>query len=283
MTDLPDLTLAYLRQRPASAARELEGLAAADAAEVLRRVPARVSAPVVAAMSSVSAARCAAALPADAAAALCSELSWSDAAALLRRLESGPRESLLAELPGKMARRLRRSLDYGDDVVGAWIELDVPAILHDRDVAEAVLLLARSRADSSSHLFLTDAARCYNGAVPLAALLRSVSTAPLSALAVRDVQPLHDNASLASASSNPGWELTTVLPVVNHRGVLLGGLNRRTLHKAIGSAGPSSSQVTRAALPAEMLKAYLRSGEGLLRLLLQGTVAKRGGDSGSPR
>lgn len=282
MTELPDLTLAYLQQRPESAARALDGMTAADAAEVLRRVPARVSAPVVAAMSAVSAARCAAELPAAAAAALCAVLSWPDAAALLRRLEERAREAVLAELPGKMARRLRRSLEYGDDVVGAWIELDVPAILDDRDVGEALQLLAQLPVHSGSELFITDAAQRCSGTVPLAALLNSAPTVPLAALARSDIQPLLDNASLASVADNPGWELATILPVVSHRGLLLGGLNRRTLQKAIGNAGPAS-QVSRASLPAEMLKAYLRSGEGLLRLLLQGTFEKGGGDSGRQR
>jgi magnesium transporter len=282
VTELPDLTLAYLQQRPESAARALEGMTAADAAEVLRRVPARVSAPVVAAMSAVSAARCAAELPADAAAALCAVLSWPDAAALLRRLDERAREAVLAELPGKMARRLRRSLEYGDDVVGAWIELDVPAILDDRDVGEALKLLAQLPVHSGSHLFITDAAQRCSGTVPLAALLTSAPTVPLAALAGSNIQPLLDNASLGSVADNPGWELATILPVVSHRGLLLGGLSRRTLQKAIGNAGPAS-RVSRASLPAEMLKAYLRSGEGLLRLLLQGTFAKVGGDSGRQR
>lgn len=282
MTDLPELTLAYLQQRPESAARALEGLAPIDAAEILRRVPARVAAPVVAAMSSISAARCATELPADAAAALCADLSWSDAAALLRRLAEGTREAVLAELPGKMARRLRRSLDYADDVVGAWIELDVPAILDDRDVGEAVRLLAQSPAHSGSHLLLSDAGQRYNGAVPLAALLNSAPTMPLSALAQSEIQPLHDSASLASVTDNRGWELTTILPVVSHRGLLLGGLHRRTLRKALNQAGPLSKEA-RPLLPAEMLKAYLRSGEGLLRLLLHGTVAESRGNTGSQR
>jgi Mg/Co/Ni transporter MgtE len=282
VTELPDLTLAYLQQRPESAARSLEGMTAADAAEILRRVPSRISAPVVAAMSPVSAARCVTELPAGVAAALCAALSWSDTAALLRRLEARKRDTVLAELPGKMARRLRRSLDYADDVVGAWIELDAPTILDGRDVGEAVQLLARSPVQGGSHLLLTDAAQRYSGMVPLFALLKSAATMPLSALAQSDVQPLYDSASLASVTDAQGWELSTVLPVVNHRGVLLGGVSRRTLLKALGQASPAT-HAARVSLPAEMLKAYLRSGEGLLRLLMQRTTAESRGRAGSRR
>jgi Mg/Co/Ni transporter MgtE len=280
--ELPELTLAFLQQRPESAARTLEGLTAADAAEILRRMPARISAPVAAAMSSLSAARCAAELPAGAAAALCAALSWSDAAALLRQLQPQARLTVLAELPEKLARRFSRSLAYADDVVGAWIELDVPAVPDDRNVGEALQLLANSPAHSGSHLLLTDVAQRYKGTIPLGALVKSAATAALSELAQRDVQPLRDSASLISVTENPGWDLATVLPVVSHRGELLGGLSRRTLHKAMRQAGPPPQQAG-TSLAAEMIRAYLQSGEGLLRLLLQGKTGMGGGDAGGRR
>ena len=233
-------------------------------------------------MSSLSAARCAAELPADVAAALCAALSWSDAAAVLRQLEPRAREAVLAELPARLAQRFARSFAYSGDLVGAWVELDIPAVPDDRNVAEALQLLARSPGHSGSHLLLTDAAQRYRGSLPIDALVKSASTAALSELARRDPQPLRDSASLASVTDNPGWDLATVLPVVSHRGELLGGLTRRTLHKAINQAVPPS-QPAGASLTAELLRAYLQSGEGLLRLLLQGRDRKTGGDAGSPR
>ena len=282
MPELPELTLAFLQQRPESAARTLEGLSAADAAEILRRMPARIAAPVAAAMSSSSAARCAAELPADVAAALCAALSWSDAAAVLRQLEPRAREAVLAELPAKLAQRFARSLAYSADVVGAWIELDIPAVPDDRSVAEALQLLARSAGDSGSHLLLTDAAQRHTGSLPLDALVKSASTAALSELARRDLPPLRDSASLASVTGSPGWDVATVLPVVSHRGELLGGLTRRTLHKAIDQAA-APPQPAGTSLTGALLRAYLQSGEGLLRLLLQGKDGRVGGDAGDPR
>lgn len=279
MAELPELTLAYLQQRPESAARALEGLLAADAAEVLRRAPARIAAPVVGAMSSLRAAQCAAALPADMAAALCAALSWPDAAALLRRLDGAARERVLEELPERTARRFRRSLDHPDDVVGAWIEFEVPAILEDRTVGDAAHLLEQSSAYAGSHLLLTDATQRYRGMIGLAALLTSAAASPLAPLAQHGIQPLRDVASLASVAEHPGWEAATILPVVNHRGELLGGLSRQTLRKALRQAATASREAG-ASLPAEMLKAWLVSGEGLLRLLVQGAVDERRGDPG---
>jgi len=279
VAELHELTLAYLQQRPESAARALEGLLAADAAEVLQRAPARIAAPVVGVMSSVRAAQCAAELPAETAAALCAALSWPDAAALLRRLDGEARERVLEELPERTARRFRRSLDYPDDVVGAWIEFEVPAILDDRTVTDAVRLLEQSPAYAGSHLLLTDTTQRYRGMIALAALLASAATSTLATLAQDGAQPVRDAASLASVAEHPGWEAATVLPVVNHRGELLGGLTRQTLRKALKQAAPASRDAG-ASLPAEMLKAWLLSGEGLLRLLVQGAGDGRGSDPG---
>jgi magnesium transporter len=268
MAALPELALAYLRERPDSAARTLEELAGEDAAAILLRAPARIAAPVLAAMTTLYAARCMAQMPADIAAARCQELSWPDAAGLLRAMDSTARDALLAELPESKARRFRRSLDYGESTIGAWLELDTAAILAERSVAEALRLLTDISSYAESHLLLTDANQRYVGTVALGSLLSSSLAAPLDTLAARDMHALRDTASLESAVAAPDWERSTILPVVNHRGELLGGLTRRTLRRALQSTteriheGPSS-------LFTQLLKAYLSSGEGLLRLLLQ--------------
>jgi len=268
MTELPELTLAYLRQRPESAARALEALASEDAAGILLRAPSRIAAPVLAGMTTIYAARCVAQMPPAVAAAHCDELPWSDSAGLFRALEGPVRDALLAELPEGRARRFRRSLDYAEDTIGAWVEPDAAAMPSDRSVADAGRLLAGMTGYAESHLLLTDIAQRYVGTVTLGALLSSVPVTPLEALAVRDMRPLRDTASVASALAAPDWERSTILPVVNHRGELLGGLTRRTLTRAL-QARLAHQRDEPASLFTHLLRAYLSSGEGLVRLLLQ--------------
>ncbi len=268
MTELPELTLAYLRERPESAARALEGLTSEDAAGIMLRAPSRIAGPVLAAMTTLYAARCIAQLPAQVAAAHCDELPWSDSAGLLRTLDGSAREALLAALPGGKARRLRRSLAYADDAIGAWVEPDAAAMPTDRTVADAGRLLAGMNGYAESHLLLTDAAQRYAGAVTLGRLLSSVPGAPLETLAARDLLPLRDSASIGSALGAGDWERSTILPVVNHRGELLGGLNRRTLSRALQDMA-ARDRGESPSLFVHLLKAYLASGEGLLQLLLQ--------------
>ncbi len=280
MTELPELTLAYLRERPESAARALEGLASGDAAGIMLHAPSRIAAPVLAAMTTHYAARCVAQLPAEVAAAHCDELPWSDSAGLLRALEESAREFLLAELPEGKARRFRRSLTYADDAIGAWVQADAMSMPADRSATDASRLLAGMAHYSESHLLLTDATQRYAGSVALGRLLTALPGATLATLDSRDVRPLRDTASLGAALAAEDWERATMLPVVNHRGELLGGLTRRTLKRAL--------QVTAArdrdeppSLFAHLLKAYLTSGEGLLRLLLQAPSEPRAPGPGS--
>jgi len=268
MTELPELTLAYLRERPESAARALEGLPSEDAAGIMLHAPSRIAGPVLAAMTTLYAARCVTELPTDVAAAHCDELPWSDCAGVLRVLEAPARESLLGALPGSKARRLRRSLAYADNTIGAWVEPDAAALPADRSVEDAGRLLAGMPDYAESHLLLTDATQRYSGAVTLGRLLSSAAGTALETLASRDLRPLRDTASLGSALAADDWERSTILPVVNHRGELLGGLTRRTLGHALQDMAARDRNEP-PPLFAQLLKAYLASGEGLLRLLLQ--------------
>jgi Mg/Co/Ni transporter MgtE len=267
VADVPELTLAFLQQKPASAARALESLPALDAAELLRHVPVRISAPVVSAMTTIAAARCVHCLPLDLSGALCQSLPWPDASALLRQSDAAHREGILSSLPRATSRRFRRSLDYPEAAVGAWVEMDSAAVEENRTVSEAARLLARIDAFAASHLLLTNSTQQYTGVLPVAALVRANPTSALHVLAERDLRPVRDTATLASVARSEDWDRTTLLPVVNHRGELLGGLTRMTLTRALRNQLPDR-EAPRPSLPAFLFNAYLVAGEGLLRMLV---------------
>ena len=268
MADLPQLTLAFLQRQPVAAARTLETLSPEDAAALLMRAPVRIATPVFTAMASIAAARCAEQMAPETAAGLCESLSWADASAVLRRLDAAVREAILAQMPTGLARRFRRSLQYAEGTVGAWIEMDAPVVVEDRTVDEASRLVGQLPGLTASHLLLTNEAQKYTGILPLAALLRATPTATLSTLADRNCLPIRDSASIASVAGSADWETTSLLPVINHRGELLGGITRRTLARAMhGATGGSASG--RPSVFGYLARAYLIAGEGLLRLMLQ--------------
>ncbi|HSN72595.1 MAG TPA: hypothetical protein VLT59_13860, partial [Steroidobacteraceae bacterium] len=210
MAELPQLTLAFLQRQPAAAARTLETLAPADAATLLMRTPVRVSAPVVAAMASIAAARCAQEMDPGTAAAICESLPWSDASAVLRRLDHAARDAILRQMPTGLARRFRRSLEYAEGTIGAWIEMDAPVLVEDRTVSEAIRLVAQLPELAASHVLLTNEAQKYTGVLALAALLRAGPTATLGTLADRTCRPVRDSASIASVAASAEWQTTNL-------------------------------------------------------------------------
>ncbi|HSC09010.1 MAG TPA: hypothetical protein VLD59_19455 [Steroidobacteraceae bacterium] len=276
MAELPHLTLAFLQGHPVSAARTLETLAPEDAAALLEHVPVRIAAPVAGAMSSVAAARCIARLPDENRAGLCAALSWADASAVLRQLGAPTRDAVLDRLPTSMARRFRRSLEYDENEVGAWIDLDAPAIVADRTVGDALRLLGQAPEFPASHVLLTDGAQRYLGVAPLSGLLRVSPATPLDSIAQRGVRALRDAATLASVVSNDDWQSSTVLPVVNHRGELLGGLTRTALHKALDRRA-HKAPAPHSSLFVQLFETYLTAAAGLFQLLVQTSDPAPGG------
>lgn len=278
MAELPQLTLAFLQSHAGSAARAIEVLPPEDAAAVLEHVPVRISAPVFAAMTSLAAARCIAQIPPDIGAALCEALSWPDTSALLRQLDAKHREAILSQLPAATERRFRRSLGYVDSEVGAWVNMDAPAINEDRAVGDAIRLLAQLPDFVASHLILTNDTQHYKGLVALSALLRTHGAVTLATLSQRECRAVRDRASVGSVANSSDWDITTMLPVVNHRGELLGGLARTTLNRALRAQRRAAPVVGQSML-ATLLDAYLVAGDGLLRMLLQADA----GDDPRPR
>jgi len=276
MAELPQLTLAFLQSQPSSAARAIEVLPPANAAALLENVPVRISAPVLAAMTSLAAARCIALLPPEIGAALCEALSWPDTSALLRQLDTAHRDAILSQLPAATARRFSRSLGYLESEVGTWVNMDAPAMNEDRTVGEAMKLLARLPDFTFSHLILTDDTQQYKGLVALSALLRTNTTVALAAIAKRDCRAVRDRASVGTVASSHDWDTTTLLPVVNHRGELLGGLTRTALNRAL-HARRGAAPVASHSMLATLLDAYFVAGDGLLRMML------RAGDAREPQ
>lgn len=268
MAELPQLTLAFLQSQPGSAARAIEVLPPANAAALLEYVPVRISAPVLAAMTSLAAARCIAQLPPEMGAALCEAMSWPDTSALLRQLDTVHRNAILSQLPSATARRFSRSLGYQESEVGSWVNMDAPAMNEDRTVGEAMKLLAQLPDFTSSHLILTDDTQHYKGLVALSALLRTNTNVVLAAIAQRDCRAVWDRASIGSIESSNDWDTTTLLPVVNHRGELLGGLTRTALNRAL-HAQRGAASVTSHSMLATLLDAYLVAGDGFLRMMLR--------------
>jgi len=252
------LALAFLEERPASAARSLEALAPADAAALLELVPVRIAAPALARMTSWGAAQCISGLPTERAGALISQLGSRDALAILRQMSAPARDTVLGGLSDTTARHYRRALTYSRSRVGAWVDHDIATATEDHTVGEAVKMIVMRRRPQESVLYVVDAGRRYLGTVGLAALLHSPETTRLAALAHRQ-RALLDSASLAAAAAEPSWSTSLALPVTDPHSELLGGLSRADLEKGLYQTEAEEPAVaTEMSILFHLAEAYVR-------------------------
>ncbi|MGD9952730.1 MAG: CBS domain-containing protein [Burkholderiales bacterium] len=232
MADAEILSLAFMRAHPAQAARVLEGLAPAEAAALLERVPARLGGPVLGAMLPNAAARAVAGLADEPALALLGELRTQPMVAVLRHVPEARRAQLVAGLPTASALASQLLLGYLEDAVGAWADPDVLALPGETSAAEA-LQRVRLMEGIVQRVFVTSGEGRLEGWVPLPALLRAQDAAALASIMSRPEAVLTAQTPVAGAIAHPGWERSSLLPVVESGGRLVGVLTRDALARAL--------------------------------------------------
>lgn len=240
MAEADTLTLAFLVSHPAEAARVLESLSATDAAALFARVPARAGAPVLAAMLPASAARTIGALDDATALAVLSATGTLSAVTVLRHVAEPHRTRLIEGLPTATAVASRLLLGYPEDSVGAWTDPRVIALGVETRAGEALERVRAADQAPAEQLYVLGPDQLLAGVVDLHALVRAPEAATLAALMRNSDVVLPAVTSLATAAGHSGWERSTVLPVVERGGHLLGVLRRGTLARALEAArGPT--------------------------------------------
>jgi len=232
MADLDILTNAFLVAHPADAARVLDRLPAAEAAALFDRAPARLGAPVLAAMLPHAAARCLTALDVARGGLLLAALSAPAAAATLRHVADPARTRLLEALPTAASLACRALLGYPDDAIGAWVDTDLVALPADAHAGEALDAVRAATEVPRAPVFVVGADQRLLGAVEVPVLLRTPADTRLDAL-MRPAATLPAVSPLAGAAAHPAWQDAEVIAVVERGGRLVGALHRRELERAL--------------------------------------------------
>lgn len=264
MAEAHSLSFAFMRLRPAQAARVLEAMPAADAAALFARVPARLGASVLAAMLPTAAARCVGQLDDERAMELIGALGVQPATALLRHVAEPRRGHLIAGLPTATALASRALLGYAEDSVGAWTDPDVIALPGNTSVRDA-LERVRSTRTYADEVFVVESDQRLAGPVRLADLLRAADNVQIGALAAREEALLAVHTPLVGALSHPGWDRHGALPVVEQGKRLMGVLTREALLRAAMRVGGSIRREERGTLMGALANGYWQSLSGLLQ------------------
>lgn len=268
MSNLGVLSHHYLETQPKGAARVFEQLQSEDVAAYLNEAPARLAAPVVAAMVPWAAAQCLSATEAESAAATLRQMPHQDATSILRLIQPSQRALILTGLSERQARRFTRSLRFPPNTVGAWMNQGVPTLVATNKVSQALELAAQSQGIVGSHIFLTDETKKLIGAVPIADLLYRDRSIHLQQIMTRGVHGVSSRAALRSLISIAAWDEFTALPIVGRKGNFLGVLTRESLRRGVveENAQPDISSIT-GSLTTELFRALLITSSGLLQLV----------------
>jgi Mg/Co/Ni transporter MgtE len=257
------LSLAFMRGHPAQAARVLEALPAGDAAPLFARAPARLGAAVLSVMLPHRAALCIAELDDARTLELLAAMGTQPTVTLLRRLPEARRQKLIAGLPTAAALASTLLLGYAEDSLGAWADPDVVVMAASLRAAEA---LERVRATPLTHpvVFVADAERRLVGTVPLATLLQAQGAATLATLMQKATIVLAAHAPLAGTAAHPGWNQSSLLPVVETGNQLVGVLTRDALTRALRRSAPPAPSAASASPTALLARGYWQALSGMI-------------------
>lgn len=232
MTDLDELTQAFVAAHPVEAARELERLEEADVAALFEQAPARLSTPALGAMMPPVAARCLAMVADDRAALLLGALTAPSAASILRHTSAAKRKTLLDALPTAASLACRALLRYPDDAIGALVDTSALTLSAGATVAEALAALRRRDAETATDVYVVGDDHRLLGVVTLPVLLHTAAEVRLQAL-LRPITALPALMPLDGANEHPAWREASLLPVLEHGGRFLGALSAAALRRAV--------------------------------------------------
>ena len=242
MTELDDLTHAFVAAHPVDAARELERLDTAQAAALFDAVPARLTAPVLEAMLPQAAARCVALLPPERAAMVLGALGAPSAASILRHVAEPVRRSFLDVLPTAAALACRALLRYPEDAIGALADTTVVSLRAGDSALDALEAVRRRDSNASTDVYVVGDDHRLLGVVTLPALLRAAEGARLQSLHC-PVATLPALMPLAGAVSHAAWRESNMLAVLEHGGRFLGALSAAAVRRAL-AARPLTAAAT---------------------------------------
>ncbi|MHB1085546.1 MAG: magnesium transporter MgtE N-terminal domain-containing protein [Thiobacillus sp.] len=257
------LSLAFMRSHPAQAAQVLESLPPDEAAVLFSQTPARLGATVLSAMLPHRAAHCIAALTDARALELLAPMGTQPTVALLRHLPESRRKLLITGLPTPTALASTLLLGYSEDTLGAWADPDIVMLPADTRANHALEHLRH--APSHPLVFVTDSERRLVGVVSLGALLQALDSATLATLMQRPTHMLTAHAPLSATPAHPGWESSSVLPVVEPGERLVGVMTRDALTRAQRrTAPPPDAPSSETTLPVLLARSYWQALSGLL-------------------
>ena len=263
MAEPEALTLTYITAHPSEAARVLERMPGADAAALFATVPARAGAPVLTAMLPSAAARILLSLHDEPALALLTAAGVQAAVTVLRYIPEPRRSRLLEGLPTATAVASRVLLGYPDDSVGAWADPDIIMLVPETRVNDVLARVRGGDEKKVDQVYGVDNEQRLIGIVDLLELLRVPDSTTLASVLHKPLAMLNAMTPLTGAATQRGWQLSSVLPVVERDGRLIGVMHRATLARAMARSRATTQPANDVTITGVLTRGYWDAASGL--------------------
>ena len=265
MTKAAEISRAFLRNQPASAARALDHVSPADVAAFIAPLNEAEVAEVLAKMQPPRAAAILEQVEPAKAAALLHQAPAYARAILMRALPQPKQQAVLRAAPRRQAAALSRYLTYDPGSVGAWMDAPGATFRPDVTVRDCLDQLRGLGNRLGSSVFVVAEERLLLGSVELDTLLAAEDAETLGGIMQRDPATIAPQASLASVVSLEAWDSKLALPVVQ-RGRLVGSLRFDSLREALDIHHGAAGGVGLNLVTLHMAQAFLVSLSGLIQV-----------------
>jgi magnesium transporter len=227
------IALYLLSEHPKDAARALEQFEPEALAEYLDTVPVNTAANIAQFMVPSIAVSALKNMPIDKSTKIVMQLGVERGALLLQRMSGNIRLDFVSRMSPVFANMIRLVLRYPVGTVGQAMNPNVLTVQEDLTVAEVLRVIKNSAEILHNDIYIIDHKQHLVGQVAVRQLLVSASDLKMKKMMKMSVRSLAARVNLKSIKNLPEWHSHESFPVVDHKGVFLGVLDRAALNESM--------------------------------------------------
>jgi magnesium transporter len=227
------LATSYIDLYAGEAAAALETAPTVDIVELLGAQSTQRAASLCERLPSHLAAECLMQLDDEAARKILAAMNMAHAALALGQLDAATRDRRLQQLPPRLAKELAEIMIYPPDTAGHFMDTRVLSFERSLTVSQALARLRRRRVKGLQQIIVVDTDNRLVGMIPLVAMVPADPADTLESLIAAPPPQVHAMAPREEVVEILTKTNTTVLPVVNLDGQLLGVIRQEALIQAV--------------------------------------------------
>ena len=266
MTDMIyQFAFSFLKQEAKAAARLLEELEPADIAQFLSNSPQSQAVAVLKEMQPSICAEVLLAVQLSTAVIWFGELANNHLCAILRHMKGSNQDELLNQLSVKRRTACQLLLTYNTDMVGAWVEIDVPVFPSDMSADDAIKRLKRKRYQEDRIILIVDDHHRPEGTIAITELLRCPKTLSVENITKQNFGVINGRMPLTTAIGHSLWQEQDVVAVVNLRKEFIGVIWHSQIRQLLSSQSQllEPTDIASRGTGMDLMQAYGESMQGL--------------------